>query len=133
MPDPQSIPARPPDWFTEIIAEAVDPEQPGLYEWRIGGVGVYVGKYRWSSRPRREYANNVAKLLGGRPYRKSKPGAFRRIHVELAEAVRAGRKITLTLLENVTDPALRHRREQELIEERRIEAIRGGLPVLNAS
>jgi hypothetical protein len=43
--------------------------------------------------------------------------SFRRIHRELAEAVRQGRRVTLTILENPPEGEL-GRREQELIRER---------------
>ena len=44
------------------------------------------------------YARNVRNLLAGRPYRKGKPGDFRRVHREPAWAVRNGQRVTLTLL-----------------------------------
>jgi len=62
-----------PGWYREIAAPGVDPELPGLYEWRIDGVGIYVGQFTHASRPRREYGLNVGRLLAGRPYRKATP------------------------------------------------------------
>jgi hypothetical protein len=55
--------------------------------------------------------------VNGLPYRKGKPDGFRRIHIELAQAVRSGRRIELIILEN---PPLAdiNRRERELIAER---------------
>lgn len=123
----------PPGWYKEIVIVGVDPERPGIYEWRIEGVGVYIGQYGRARRPRSEYKNNVSNILSGRPYRKGKPDGFRAIHRELAEAVRRGYHVTLTLLENVADKSSRNRRERELIADRRKEEDEGGLPVLNSN
>lgn len=87
------------------------------YEWKIDGVCTYIGKYRSISRPKRAYSLNVARLLNNRPYRKSKPDQYRRIHRELAEAVNHGRQVTLTILENPPQHMI-NRPERELIEER---------------
>ena len=120
-------------WFRETPVDGVDPLLPGLYEWRIEGVGCYIGQYTRSTRPRREYALNVGRILTKRPYRKSKPEGFRVIHVRLADAARCGRSVKLSLIENVLDKADRNRREREMIADRRREAARGGLPVLNGN
>lgn len=120
-------------WFSEIPVPGVDPAVSGLYEWRIEGVGCYIGQYTRATRPRREYALNVGHILAGKPYRKGKPTAFRTVHLRLAEAAKAGTPVTLSLIENVPDKADRNRRERELIADRRREACRGGLPVLNGN
>lgn len=122
-----------PNWYTEITLPGVDCKLPGLYEWRIEQVGIYVGQYTRSTRPRREYGKNVANILSNRPYRKGKPTAFRAVHQQLAQAVRDQRRITLTILENEIDKAARNRLERELIMQRRREADQGGLPVLNSN
>ncbi|MEI9403563.1 hypothetical protein [Mesorhizobium argentiipisi] len=106
-----------PGWYTYVLNENVDEMRPGIYEWHIAGVGTYIGKYTWISRPKREYERNVLKILNGRPYRPQKPTGFRRIHRELFDAYRNGRQIRLTILENV-EPALLAKRESELIAER---------------
>ncbi|TIV95596.1 MAG: hypothetical protein E5V85_20430 [Mesorhizobium sp.] len=116
-PLPASGASLPPNWYSYVLTENVDETRPGIYEWHIDGVGSYVGKYTWISRPKKEYERNVVKLLSGRPYRPKKPGGFRRIHRELLDAHRLGRAITLTILENV-DPGLLTLRERELIAER---------------
>lgn len=121
-----------PDWYREIPS-GVDPGQPGIYEWRIEGVGCYIGQYTHARRPRREYGLNVGRLLAGHPYRKGNPEGFRRIHRQLAKAMEDPRLITLTLLENQPVKADRNRRERELIAQRRAEAEAGGLPVLNSN
>lgn len=120
------------DWCTELSLDSADPFKPGLYEWRIEGLGVYIGQYTRRSRHRREYRLNVLRLLNGHPYRKKDPYGFRSVHHALATAVREGRRITLTIIENQADKSERNRREQELIRIRRREAECGGLPVLNS-
>ena len=122
-----------PKWSTEIAVAGVDATQPGLYEWRIEGVGVYIGQYTHATRPRREYGLNVGRLLAKCPYRKNNPHGFRQIHRELAQAVRECRTITLRLLENQLVKSTRNRRERELIAERRAATERGGLPLLNSN
>jgi hypothetical protein len=121
-----------PEWYSEIRAKDVDDSKPGLYEWCIEGVGVYIGKYKHATRPRREYALNVCRLGNGLSYRKNKPKGFRRIHHELYSAIGKAR-ITLTFLKNQSDEHIRTRREQELIAERKKAAENGGLPVLNST
>jgi hypothetical protein len=107
----------PRSWFELRIADGADCSRPGLYEWHIEGVGRYIGKFKRINRPLKEYGRNIVRLVSGLPYRKGKPDSFRRIHIELAQAVRSGRRIELTILEN---PPLAdiNRREQELIAER---------------
>ena len=105
-----------------IVNDGVDITRPGLYEWRIErhdleGHDSYIGKYKRIKRPTREYGRNVRRLLEGRSYRLNKPDGFRRIHRELAEAHRAGRKITLIILENAQESEI-NRRERELIAKR---------------
>lgn len=95
----------------------MDRTKPGLYEWHIEGIGSYIGKYTRISRPEREYANNLLKMLNGWPYRPKHPTKFRRIHRELKSAYDSGARITLSLLENVELADL-SRREAEAIAER---------------
>ena len=106
---------------------------PGLYEWRIAGVGCYIGQYTHARRPRREYGLNVGRILASRPYRKSNPKGFRLIHCALAQAAQGDISITLILLENQELKVDRNRRERELIAQRRTESLSGGLPVLNSN
>jgi hypothetical protein len=120
------------DWCTELSLGGADPSKPGLYEWRIEGLGVYIGQFTRRSRHRREYRLNVLRLLNGSPYRKTNPDGLRSIHHALATAVSEGKRITLTILENQADKSERNHREQELIRIRRRDAECGGLPVLNS-
>ncbi|AXV15800.1 hypothetical protein CYG48_08890 [Neorhizobium sp. SOG26] len=107
----------PKGWYLLYIADGVDPDRPGIYQWEIEGAGVYIGKYTRRSRPFLEYERNVIKILVGRPYRPQKPAAFRRIHRELCAAHLEGRAIKLTILENCTPEQLSER-ESELIRDR---------------
>lgn len=108
LPDP---------WFTLTVHDGASLELPGIYEWRIDGVGSYVGRYTRGTRPTQEYSRNVGNLLGGRGYRPGNATGFRRIHVALADAVRAGRGIELHILENLAAGDI-GAREKALISER---------------
>jgi len=125
--------ALPPNWYRETIESGVSPELPGIYEWRIEGVGCYIGQYTRVRRPRRHYSRNLTRMFAGLPYRKSKPDGFRLIHHALADAIRKRRTVTLILLENQVSKVDRNHREQELIMERKAEAAAGGLRVLNSN
>ena len=116
-PDEDGLKSLPVDWCTVTLPPTIDAAKPGLYEWRIEGVGCYIGQYRRIARPTKEYARNVVRLLNGKPYRKGKPGGFRRIHRELERAHRQGRRIDLIIIENAQKPEI-NRRERELIRER---------------
>jgi hypothetical protein len=108
----------PDDWYDYRINDGVDVKRPGIYEWRIYGMGSYIGQYLRISRPTKEYRRNLINLLNDRPYRLRNPAGFRRIHRELARAHREKRRIQLIIVENVTDKLQRNRREQELIKVR---------------
>ena len=120
-----------PAWYREVQVLGVSSAVPGLYEWRIEGVGCYIGQYTHVQRPKREYGLNIQRILSERPYRKGKPEGFREIHRRLAEAVQGGLLITLTLLENHVSKDDRNQRERELIAQRRAEV--GGIRVLNSN
>lgn len=92
-----------------IVEDGVRLELPGIYAWKIEGIGIYVGKYTHSSRPLREYNRNVARLLSGKSYRRQKPDGFRNIHRELARAVVGGLNIELNILENCSASDLNER------------------------
>jgi hypothetical protein len=65
-------------------------------------VGRYIGKaVGGDRRPRRHYARNVDKLMAGLSYRPGKN--YRRVHYGLADAVKAGHRITLSYLCNVSE------------------------------
>jgi hypothetical protein len=104
-------------WYSYVVNDGVDESLPGLYEWKIAKRGSYIGKYKRVRRPTKEYGRNIIKILQGRPYRAGNPNGFRRNHRELAQALRDGRTITLTILENARMSEI-NRRERELIAQR---------------
>src|SRR5579871_614079 len=122
--------AKPEAWFHFSLAEGARDDRPGIYEWRIDGVGCYIGKYSSISRPKRAYAQIVSRIEKKLAYRKGKPNGFRRIHLALADAKRAGRRVEVCILENV-EPEKLNACEQAWIKRRRHEEAAGGLPVLN--
>lgn len=89
-------------WYDLWITEGVTPDLPGIYEWRIEGVGSYIGKYTHSRRPLKEYARHVRSQFEGGHYRPGNKDGWRRIHVELYRACKAHTKITLIFVENCT-------------------------------
>lgn len=113
-PAPVMLPAN---WCNMSLVDGVSVEKPGIYEWSVEGAGFYIGKYKRITRPTKEYARNVSNFLNGKAYRPAKPAGYRRIHRELAKAHTDGRKISLTILENV-DPANLSAREAELIRKK---------------
>lgn len=86
---------------------SVDPTRALIYMWVIQDksgqvIGRYVGKAgKGAKRPLTHYRRNIDNILNGRPYRKSNPSGFRRIHRALAEAVIADHHICLFFLRNV--------------------------------
>jgi hypothetical protein len=104
--------------FTYEVVAGVNTALPGIYVHEIDGVNVYVGKYTNARRPFKAYARNVNGLIKGRPYH-NKGSDYRRIHHELAAAVREGREVVIRIVENVTDAAARAARETALIAEYR--------------
>jgi len=95
----------------------VDRDKPGLYEWKIIGVGSYIGQYTNFSDRTKKYHRNVLNLLNARPHRPDNP-IYRPIHYALAFAVLAHKQINLIALENVPRGKQLTRREHELIRER---------------
>ena len=103
-------------WFVRDIPEGRSLTLPGIYEWRIEGVGSYVGKSKGLTRRLREYPNNVRKLLSGLPYRRGKPDRFRRIHHELRAAMESGRRVTVTIIENCSVDEINERERYWIVQ-----------------
>jgi hypothetical protein len=95
--------------FEREIEHTINLDLPGIYEWRIEGVGSYIGKSRHLRRRLREYPNNIRKLQLGLPYRKHKPTEFRLVHHELHRAHVEGRRIVLSVIENCASDTLADR------------------------
>jgi hypothetical protein len=101
-------------WFRLVVTAGATLDRPGIYEWRIEGVGSYIGKFTKKGRPLNDYQRNVARLIDRKPYRPKRPEAFRHIHRVLATAVSSGTPVTLIIVENPPLPDI-NRRERELI------------------
>jgi hypothetical protein len=107
-----------------VVTNGVDEQQPLIYMWEIRSssghlIGRYVGKAKaGSKRPRNDYSRNVANALAGKPYRKGKASAYRRVHHALAEAHRLGNCVTLSFLCNVQPGENINQVEQRCIGER---------------
>jgi hypothetical protein len=90
-----------------VSPHLIEENLPLIYMWEIRDnagtlIGRYVGKAKGGSkRPRKHYSKNVRNILDGKVYRKSKPNAFRRIHLALAEAERNDHSIVLYFLYNI--------------------------------
>jgi len=112
----------PGDWRSIIFADGADLNSPGIYEWKVDGVSVYVGKFTKGYRPRREYCRNVFKLCNGLPYRPGNLDGFRWIHRRLAHAYRAGSTIEVVILENC--PTSQHRERENF--HRKLRGLRDG-------
>jgi hypothetical protein len=93
------------EWYTVNKIPCVDLTRSGIYRWVIEGAmpdgsdGIYIGKYSRIRRPTKEYRRNVARIQKGLESH-HKSGKFRRVHHALADAIRDGRRITLTILAN---------------------------------
>lgn len=89
-----------------VLDSGVDVTSPLIYMWEIHDlqgklVGRYIGKANGGDkRPTQHYPRNVSKLRAGKPYKKGKN--YRRVHYGLSDAVRAGHRISLTYLCNVS-------------------------------
>jgi len=88
----------------EVANGGIEQDSPLIYMWEIRTqsgdlVGRYVGKAKaGASRPLKHYRRNVQNLLASKPYRKSNPNGYRRVHHALADAHRLGHTIVLSFL-----------------------------------
>lgn len=118
-------------WWSLSAPAHIDLGLPGIYEWQLEGIGVYIGKSKRLKSRIREYPNNVRKLILGLPYRRGKACAFRAIHHSLRSAHDSIANTTVTVLENCMISEL-NARERHWITVRKAEAQAGGPPVLNS-
>lgn len=102
---------------TKIVAPGVNPDKPGLYLWRVEGVGAYIGVYSHLGKRMGHYRRTITRYIQGRPFSDNPTDkrGFRLFLRALAEAVQNGREVTLTVLENEPDKPRRHARERALI------------------
>ncbi len=119
------------DFYIRTFEDHFDPHAPGIYEWRIEGVGVYVGKAKKLKSRVRDYPNNVRKLIAGLPWHGNPAKSYRAIHMALRQAHDDGLSVTVSFLENCSLEDLASR-ERYWIAARAREADAGGLPILNA-
>ena len=117
-------------WYVREIENILDLDLPGIYEWRIEGVGVYAGKALRLKSRLRAYPNNVRRMLRGLPWHNNAARDYRPIHHALRDAHEAGTVVVVRVLEVCTSEA-RNEREQYWIKLRREEAAAGGPKVLN--
>ncbi|EGQ8181479.1 hypothetical protein C1S99_25260 [Vibrio parahaemolyticus] len=108
-----------------LKCENMNPFRGLIYEWKVTNgtdeiIGVYVGKAsNGISRPLKDYKRNVAKIIAKKPYRKSNPDGFRKVHLALHTAVVNKHSIELTILENVTEGQCINSLEQQYISKAR--------------
>jgi len=103
-------------WYIYVVGEGVDVRKPGIYVWTIKCRGSYVGRYKSITRPTREYADTLRKMLQEDRRRKGAQGVYRRIHYELKSAYEEMRPITLTIRVNA-NASESERIERELVAE----------------
>jgi hypothetical protein len=119
------------DFYSSKCALHFDLAGPGIYEWRIEGVGVYVGKAKKLKSRIRAYPNNVRRMIAGLPWHGNPVKEYRGIHSALRDAHDKSLIVTVSILENCREDQ-RAEREQYWIAKRLEEASAGGLPLLNA-
>jgi hypothetical protein len=121
-----------PNWYVPPDEALFDLDRPGIYEWRIAGVGIYVGKAKALRRRLRDYPNNVRRIVDGLAWHGNPKKNYRQIHHALRDAYEAGLRISVVVLE-VCHPDARAERERYWIERRRKEQENGGPKVLNST
>ena len=119
-------------WYAPPDEGHFDLGQSGIYEWRIEGVGIYVGKAKTLRTRLRHYPNNVRRMIDGLAWHGNPNKAYRLIHDELRRAYDAGVRVSVAVLE-ICDPGARAERERFWIEQRRKEHLTGGPRVLNSN
>ena len=88
-------------------AGGFDESAPVIYLWMVvwpdGRTDSYVGQSKsGANRPLKHYKRNVKRFNAGRPYRKSNPDGWRRVHLAMAECMVAGGAIHLSLIANTS-------------------------------
>ncbi|EJL6481869.1 hypothetical protein O1D88_003546 [Vibrio cholerae] len=107
----------------DVISEGVNKDKALIYMWEIYDktdvlVGRYVGKAKnGAKRPLKHYKRNVARLIAGKPYRKSNPNGYRVVHKALADAVDKNYVIKLYFLANINEGEDINQVEQALINQ----------------
>jgi hypothetical protein len=120
------------DWYLHVKDAEIDLALSGVYEWRITGAGLYVGKAKVLRTRILAYPNNIRRMLEGQPWHGDPSKDYRPIHHELRKAYDDGRSVSVVVLETC-DPSRRAERERWWIRKRQAEAFAGGPPVLNSN
>lgn len=122
------------NWYLPDIDQSFDIKSAGIYEWRIEGVGIYVGKAARLHRRIRAYPNNVRRMVEGLFWHGNPNKKYRPVHYALREAHDAGTRVTVAVLETCdSEWETRKRLEREWIARRRAEEKNGGPKVLNSN
>jgi len=119
------------DFYAQILGASFDLNAPGIYQWEIEGVGIYVGKALKLRSRIRAYPNNVRRMVAGLHWHGDPSKEFRPIHKHLREAHDNGTKVIVKVLENCHRDT-RAEREQHWISQRLVEYRNGGPRLLNA-
>ena len=119
-------------WFSLVVAPNASLDEPGIYEWRIDGGGVYVGASRYLKKQIGAYPRNVANLISGGNWHGQPGRSFRPVHKGLSDAYRERRSVSVVVLENCAASALLERKRFWLALRRNEEAA-GGPAVLNGT
>ena len=122
------------NWYTRQIDASFDTKLAGIYEWRIEGIGIYVGKARELHSRIGNYPNNVRRMMEGLPWHGDPTKKYRPIHHALRRAYDEGLEVSVVVLETCdSDPNTRKRLERVWIDRRRSEEQAGGPKVLNSN
>jgi hypothetical protein len=119
-----------PNWYS--IEEDFDLRQAGIYEWRIAGVGIYVGKALTLRKRINAYPNNVRRMIEGLPWHGSPGRHYRAIHYHLRHAYDGDIPVSVAVLE-LCNPSERSEREKRWVAQRRKEHLAGGPRVINSN
>jgi len=119
-----------PGWYIHHSAGSPDLRLSGVYEWRIEGVGIYVGKAKVLQNRILAYPRNVRRMMEGLPWHGNPDKEYRRVHKALLEAYQSGRGVSVCILE-ICPASDRKAAEDRWIALRRLEAGAGGLALLN--
>jgi Uma2 family endonuclease len=118
-------------WYSQLIDTRFDLLKPGVYEWRIDGVGVYIGKATLLRDRINAYPRNVRKMIEGHPWHGDEKKEYRPIQRALRKAHDEGIPVTVAVLTNCVSGTRAAECERAWIRLRRQEAFAGGPPVLN--
>jgi hypothetical protein len=118
------------EWFS-VVSGGFDLGLAGIYEWRISGIGIYVGKAALLTKRIRAYPNNVRRMGQNLPWHGNPNKSYRLIHHALLQARAERLPVEVHVLENCALDD-RSAREHYWIQRRANEAAHGGPALLNS-